>query len=73
MRAGCAERHADANLVRAPTYNVRHKAVNADRRKENGKQSEECTELSDEALIGETAGDLFIERGDTSDGETAVD
>jgi hypothetical protein len=73
IRAGCAERHTDANLIGATAYDIGHEAIDANRREEDGKQSKKRRELGNEALIGEGAGDLFIERSDAGDGTTTVD
>ena len=68
-----AERHADADLVGPPADHVGHQAVDADGGEKDCEQAEESGELRDDALIGEGAGDLLIERGDVRDGQVAVD
>ena len=70
---GCPQGHADTDLIRAAADDVGHEAVDADGRQEDGQQSEEGRELGDEPLVGDGAGDLFVERCDISDGKVAVD
>ena len=68
-----AEGHADADFVGAAGDHVGHQTVDADAGEEDGEQAEEGGELRDEALPGDGAGDLLVERGDAGDGEVGVD
>ncbi len=67
-----ADGDADSDLVGAAADHVGHQSVDADGGEEDRKNPEEGGELCDQALVGNGARDLFIERSDTADGEGVV-